>query len=99
MANPIEPPIHSKGDLVHAATKAGLSAIPVLGGPAAEFFQLVIQPPLERRRVEWMAAIGEKLQKLEDEGLKLEQLTENEEFITAACMHRILLYERISKKS
>lgn len=46
-----------------------------------------------------MAAIGEKLQKLEDEGLKLEQLTENEEFITAACMHRILLYERISKKS
>lgn len=86
MTNPIEPPKQSKGDLVHAATKAGLSAIPVLGGAAAELFQLVIQPPLERRRTEWMAAIGEKLQNLEDNGLKLERLAENEEFITAA-MH------------
>ena len=86
MANPIEPPKASKGDLVHAVAKAGLSAIPVLGCPAAELFQFIIQPPLERRRTEWMAAIGEKLQELQDRGARLEDLAENEEFITAA-MH------------
>jgi hypothetical protein len=86
MANSIEPPKQSKGDVIHAAAKAGLSAVPVLGGAAAEIFQLVIQPPLEHRRAEWMAAIGEKLHELEDNGVKLDQLSENEEFITAA-MH------------
>lgn len=86
MANPIEAPNASKGDLVHALAKAGLSAIPILGGPAAELFQLVIQPPLERRRSEWMAAIGEKLQELEDRGARLEDLAKNEEFISAV-MH------------
>lgn len=86
MANPIEPPKQSKADLVHLAAKAGLSAIPVLGGPAAELFQLLIQPPLERRRAEWMAAIGEKLQELEENGVRLDRLAENEDFITAA-MH------------
>ena len=86
MANPIEPPKASKGDLAHTIAKAGLAAIPVLGGPAAELFQLVIQPPLERRRAEWMAAVGERLQELQDAGVQLEDLAENEEFITAA-MH------------
>lgn len=86
MTNPTEPPKQSKGDLLHVAVKAGLSAIPVLGGPATELFQLVIQPPLERRRAEWMTAIGEKLKELEENGVKLEQLAENEDFITAA-MH------------
>jgi len=86
MANPLEPPKASKGDLVHALTKAGLSAIPLLGSSAAELFQLVIQPPLERRRAEWMAAIGDKLQELQDHGVRLEDLAENEEFITAV-MH------------
>ncbi|MGN6656880.1 MAG: hypothetical protein ACTHJ9_16250 [Rhodanobacter sp.] len=86
MTNPIEAPNASKGDIVHALAKAGLSAIPILGGPAAELFQLVIQPPLERRRAEWMAAIGEKLQELEDRGVPLDDLAKNEEFISAV-MH------------
>ncbi len=45
----------SAGDVVHAVTKAGLSAIPVAGGPAVELFQFVVQPPLEKRREAWMA--------------------------------------------
>ncbi len=49
MANKnLQVPKRAKGDVAHAVTKAGLSAIPVLGGAAAELFQNVIQPPLEK---------------------------------------------------
>lgn len=86
MSDPMEPPKQSKGDLAHAAAKAALSAVPYIGGPVAELLQLVIQPPLERRRAEWMRAVGEKLQELEQAGLNLEALSKNEEFVSAV-MH------------
>ena len=76
-------PKQSKGDFTHSVAKAGLSAIPVIGGAAVELFQNVIQPPLEKRRAEWMAQVGKKLQKLEENGLNLESLKENESFISA----------------
>jgi hypothetical protein len=73
----------SKVDVAHALAKAGLSVIPVIGGPAVELFQLLIQPPLEKRKSDWMNTVGEKLQQLEKDGLKLEDLQENEQFISA----------------
>ena len=79
----IEVPKQSKGDVAHTLAKAGLSVIPVVGGPAVELFQLLIQPPLEKRRTEWMAEVGEKLRELEVKGLKLEDLQKNEEFVSA----------------
>jgi hypothetical protein len=79
-------PKQSKGDVAHTFAKAGLSAIPVVGGPAIELFQYLIQPPLEKRRGEWMAQVGEKLQDLEAKGLKLDELGNNEEFVSAV-MH------------
>jgi len=82
----LQVPKKTKGDAAHAIAKAGLSAIPVIGGPAAELFQNVIQPPLEKRRIEWMQQVGEKLRELEENGLKMEDLKENEEFISAV-MH------------
>lgn len=72
----------SKADVTHAIVKAGLSAIPLIGGAAAELFQCVIQPPLEKRREKWMVAVGEKLQELELSGIKLENLQNNEEFVS-----------------
>ena len=87
MANDkLQVPKRTKGDVAHALTKTGFSAIPVLGGPAAELFQNVIQPPLEKRRAEWMTQVGEKLQELEDKGFKLEELQQNKEFVSAV-MH------------
>ncbi len=84
--NKLQAPKRTKGDAAHAIAKAGLAAVPVIGGPAAELFQNVIQPPLEKRRTEWMVQVGEKLQELEKNGLKIEELQENEEFISAV-MH------------
>ena len=79
-------PKQSKGDVAHAIAKAGLSAIPVVGGPAAELLQLLIQPPIEKRRTEWMSQVGEALRELEAKGLKLEDLQNNEQFVSAV-MH------------
>lgn len=79
----IDLPIMTKGDAAHAITKAGLSAIPFVGGPAVELFQYLVQPPLERRRNDWMADVGTKLQELEDAGIDIEQLGQSEEFVTA----------------
>ena len=78
---PLKTPKPTLSDSVHTLTKAGLSMIPVVGGPAVEFFQHLVQAPLERRRNEWMNAIGEKLQCMEKNGLKLEDLQSNEQFI------------------
>lgn len=86
MSDPIEPPKQSRGDLAFAAAKAALSSVPYIGGPASELLQFVIQPPMERRRVEWMQAVGEKLRELEEAGLDIEELSNNEEFVSAV-MH------------
>lgn len=79
----LEVPESSKGDVAHALAKAGLSAVPLVGGPAVELFQLLVQPPLERRRQQWMQQVGEKLLELEVKGLSLANLQENEQFVSA----------------
>lgn len=70
-------------DAAHAAGRAVLAAIPFAGGAAVEIFQHVIQPPLEKRRTEWMNDVGKRLSKLEEDGIKLESLSENEQFVSA----------------
>ena len=44
--NPKQLPQRTTGDYAHTTAKAALSALPVVGGPAAELFALVIAPPL-----------------------------------------------------
>jgi hypothetical protein len=50
--DPLKKPKASMGDIAHTSTKAGLSAIPLVGGPAAEIFAAIITPPLTKRRDE-----------------------------------------------
>jgi len=76
-------PERSKGDIAHAFVKAGISAVPMIGGPAVELFQHLVQPPLDKRREVWMKEVGEKLQELEEKGLDLSKLQGNEQFISA----------------
>lgn len=79
-------PSRSKADAAHAFIKAGLSTIPIVGGPTVELFQYVIQPQLDKRRETWMNKVGEKLKELEEKGLKIEDLQDNEQF-ASAVMH------------
>ena len=83
-----ETPKPTKGDLAHTLAKVGLSAIPVVGGPAAELFSAIILPPLARRRDAWVESIANNLKELEGKvaGFKIENLSNNEIFITTV-MH------------
>lgn len=75
----------SAGDWAHTLAKAALSAIPILGGPAAELFGVLLIPPLAKRRDEWLQSIAEGLHKLEEalQGFKIESLVGNETFVTS----------------
>ncbi len=99
-AEKFEPPKATKGDALHALTKAGLSGIPVVGGAAVELFQYLVQPPLERRRTEWMVEVGEKLQELERRGLNIEELGQKDEFISAVmhASHIALRTHQVEKR-
>jgi len=79
----VDVPKHSRGDTLHALAKAGISLLPIAGGPAVELFQQLVQPPLEKRRNAWMVEVGEKLHELEEKGLDLSKLQGNDQFITA----------------
>lgn len=56
----------TKGDIIYATVKAGLGSIPVLGSAATELFGLVVTPPLDKRRQEWMNEVAERLKELEE---------------------------------
>lgn len=80
----IEPvPTPSVGDGVHAWAKAGLSVLPA----ASDLFQMLVQPPLEKRKQKWMSDVGSRLAALERETAgALDSLQENDVFISAV-MH------------
>jgi hypothetical protein len=72
----------SKADIAYSIVKAGLGSIPIAGAAASELMTLLVTPPLERRRSEWMEELGERLRKLEQEkSLDLASLRENDLFI------------------
>jgi hypothetical protein len=81
-------PKPSSGDVIHTVAKAGLSAFPIIGGPAAEIFSTIITPPLAKRRDEWIESIAKGLQELEEkvDNFNIKALSQNEMFITTV-MH------------
>jgi len=60
------PPKAKPADHLHSIIRAGMSAVPVFGGPGVELFNVLVTPSLEKRRQEWMDAVAEGLKKLED---------------------------------
>jgi tRNA threonylcarbamoyladenosine modification (KEOPS) complex Cgi121 subunit len=88
-----------KGDVVHALAKGVISEVPLIGAPAAELFSLVVTPPLERRRAEWLNAIYGRLKQLESEvqGFEIQALKDNPLFITTV-MHATIAALRNHQK-
>lgn len=69
-------------DVAYATAKAALGSIPVVGAAATEFFGLVVMPPVEKRRQQWMEAVEGKLAELEQQGrIDVSKLSADEEFI------------------
>ncbi|QIH38897.1 hypothetical protein G7A72_08810 [Flavobacterium sp. Sr18] len=72
----------TKDDIAYGVAKAVLGSIPVVGATASELLQLLVTPPLEKRRNEWMIEVGKKLKQLEQkEELDLIKLSNNDVFI------------------
>lgn len=85
-------------DIGYALTKAGISMIPIAGAAASELLPLIVTPPMERRRENWMSEVGERLLELEKEsGIDLEKLQENEIFIDVV-LHSTQLALRTSQQ-
>ncbi len=81
-------------DHAHLAAKAALSALPVIGGPAAELFAAIFPPPLARRRDRWLLTLAEGIAALESgiPGFEPQALANNDAFITAVLqVNRIAL--------
>jgi hypothetical protein len=80
-----EPPKSGGSDIGYAVAKAGLGSIPVAGAAAAELLGLIVTPPLEKRRTQWMEEVGDALRQLESKmGVVIEKLRDNEQFVDAA---------------
>jgi hypothetical protein len=70
------------GDVLHAVAKGAIGAVPMIGSLATEIFAMVVTPPLEKRRAEWMNEVAERLQALEDKGeINLNSLKYDDQFI------------------
>lgn len=84
-SNTTKRPKPNASDIAHTVVKAGLSAIPVVGGPVNELFSLVVTPSLDKRRDKWIESIARALKELEIqvEDFKIENLRENESFVSA----------------
>jgi hypothetical protein len=78
----LTPSKETVGDQIHTLARAGIAAIPVVGGPAVELFNVVIAPPIRKRQQEWMELIAEGLRLLEEkQRCIVDDLKDNNAFI------------------
>ena len=77
-----------KRDKAYTAIKAAIALIPGVGGSIAELLPMIIAPPLEKRRNQWLSDIAKNLKSLEEkvDEFRIEDLSQNEIFITVV-MH------------
>lgn len=79
-------PKRSSADIAYTVVKAGVSAVPVAGGPAAELLGLIFGPPLEKRRERWLQQLADAIREVSEKVAELtpEKLAQEEAFITTA---------------
>jgi hypothetical protein len=74
-----KPPESDSKDTVHLVAKAVLSFVP----GASDLFEYFVAPPMQKRLEKWQQEISQALLYLEEnQGVKLEELQSNEQFIT-----------------
>ena len=87
------------GDVANSLVKGGLGAIPVIGSLATEIFGLIVTPPLEKRRAEWMNEVAEKLKELEEnKTINFEDLQKNDQFIDVVLQATTLALKTSEKE-
>lgn len=78
-------PGRSRAEIGAGLARAAISSVPLVGGAAAELFDLVLAPSLERRRDEWMGYLGEAVEELRErlDGFDPRDLEGNEQFVSS----------------
>jgi hypothetical protein len=79
----------SAGDVAVAVLRGAVGALPA-GSTLVELFNLVVQSPLDKRRNAWMEVVAERLEELAHQGVDVEALKEDEEFISAVMTSTII---------
>ncbi|MGA2887672.1 MAG: hypothetical protein ABSE51_06435 [Terracidiphilus sp.] len=72
-------------DVAQGTVRAGLAAIPLVGGSITELMSMVLTPAVARRRDGWLKDLADDFEDLKRkvEGFKFENLAENEAFVSA----------------
>jgi len=76
------PPDNTRGEVAEGIARAAVSAVPVVGGPAAELLGLVVDAPLHRRYRAWLERLAAVVDDLQAHGLDVRSLEDNDAFIT-----------------
>lgn len=72
---PPQPTEPDERDAASIITRTALGVVPLIGGPAAELFNFVVVPSLERRKAEWLNDLAERVRELQaEERLTFEDL-------------------------
>lgn len=77
----INPPKENLVDKVSKVIKAGIDSVVPGGAIATELLLSFVKMPYQKRSEEWQQAITEALIKIESNGISLDELKNNEEFI------------------
>lgn len=90
----MEIPKSNKLDKTHTGIKILLNLVPLGGGSLAEIFNVIIAPPIEKRRDEWYLEILVALEKLEKENKGIvNKLINNEEFCSLLISATLSAYK------
>lgn len=96
--NPYDVPTEKVTDKVHSLTKDSLGAIPLAGSIASELFNMVVSPPIEKRRNEWMESVGQGLLALEVKIENLEEKLSNDNRFIDIALQASVIALRTSQK-
>lgn len=90
-----DPPRSAGSDVAYAAAAAGVSAVPIVGGPALELIQAVFGPPLSRRQQAWFEELADAVRTLQVHDIPVD----SDEFVTAVAQaSRIALGTHLGEK-
>jgi len=93
-----EGPKPTAKDYLHKGIKAVVASFPGVGAIAAEVFSTIFEAPVAKRRSEWINSIANSLLELEKKvkGFSIENLSQNEMFITATLQATHISMRNIS---
>ena len=89
----------TREDVAYSFVKGAIGSVPIPGAALfSELFGIIITPPLEKRRNEWMQDISERLKQLEESGCDLSSLSSNDKFVDIALQASTLALKTSQKE-